>query len=251
MLTHEGVHRVTIGMDPVYSIDALIAKFAQEKQLIFPRIAQLPFGLLHLVVRTADPPWKMTVLELTEGALVFDTLYHAVRKAEDDTGPAAEWVSPCFSKLKDSFPLRCAFEFARWAEAGLRLFLSVNHPHAQVQFWAYYDGQIYRPPFGNIFESTYVICLGHNEAQISKALAPANPDSLKLSLIIAALSSSPWNADTFIPSDVSVLNDLIRFDSSKTDLPMLPPLNPARIKECHVAANKNLADITAKIVTFI
>jgi hypothetical protein len=251
-LTHEGVHRVTISTESVYNIDALIAKFALEKQMVFPRIAELPFGQLHLAVRTSHPPWKMAVLELSAGSMVFDTLYHPVKRESEDYPEAerGEWISPCFIKTKDSFPLRCVFQFKLWHEAGIKLFLSVSSQNL-VQFWVYFDGQIYRPPFGNIFESSYQICMGHNELQITKALDPRIPDSLKISHIINILSGSPWNADTFLQEDVSVLNDLVRFDSTREELPMLLPLNPQRIKECRVAANRDLAEITAKIVTYV
>jgi hypothetical protein len=254
-LTHEGVHRVTIQTESVFNIDALIAKFALEKQLVFPRIAESPFGQLHLAVRTTNPPWKMAILELSAGSMVFDTLYHPVKRESEDYEDhpefkPEEWVSPCFIKFKDSFPLRCEFQFKLWHEAGIKLFLSVSSQNL-VQFWAYFEGQIYRPPFGNIFESTYQICMGHNETQITKAFDPRIPDSVKLSHIINILSGSPWNADTFLEKDVSVLNDLVRFDSTREELPMLSPLKPERIKECQVAANKDLAEITAKIVTFV
>jgi hypothetical protein len=251
-LTHEGVHRVTIQAESVYNIDALIAKFALEKQLVFPRIAELPFGQLHLAVRTSHPPWKMAILELSAGSMVFDTLYHPVKRESEDYPELerGEWISPCFIKLKDSFPLRCEFQFKLWHEAGIKLFLSVSSQNL-VQFWVYFDGQIYRPPFGNIFESTYQICMGNNGTQITKALDPRIPDSLKLSHIINILSGSPWNADTFLAEDVQVLNDLVRFDSTKEELPMLSPLNPEKIKKCRVAANKDLAEITAKIVTYV
>lgn len=252
-LTHEGIHRVSIACEPVYNIDALVSRFAQEKQLIFPRIAEVPFGLLHLAVRSSATPWKMAVLELSSGSMVFDTLYHPVKRANDEgyeEHELGEWISPCFCKVKDSFPLRCEFQFNLWYEAGLRLFLSVSSGNL-VQFWVYFDGQIYRPPFGNIFESSYQVCFGHNETALVKALDNRYSDSGKLSRILTMLSSSPWNADTFIQGDIAILNDLVRFDSTKAELPMLPPLNPHRIKECHVAANKDLADITGRIVTYV
>jgi hypothetical protein len=251
-ITHEGVHRVTIDTESVFNVDALIAKFALEKQLVFPRIAETPFGQLHLAIRTSNPPWKMAILELSGGSMIFDTLYHAVKREGEDYPQTerGEWISPCFTKVKNSFPLRCQFQFKLWHEAGIKLFLSVSSQNF-VQFWAYFDGQIYRPPFGNIFDSSYQICTGHNEKEIIKALDLKLPDSLKISHIISVLSGSPWNADTFHYEDVSVLADLVRFDSTKEELPMLPPLYPERIKQCQVAANKDLAEITARIVTFI
>lgn len=247
-LTHEGIHRVTISAENVYNLDALIAKFAAEKQMVFPRIAELPFGMLHLATRSSSPPSKMAILELSAGTLVIDTLYHPVKREEE------EWVSPCFIPAKNSFPLRCGFEFKHWYDAGLRLFLSVGGLSGSaptIQFWLYYDGQIYRPPFGNIFDASYQICMGHNEAALAQALSHGLSDWAKLSGILKVLSATPWNADTFHHSDVSVLDELVRFDSAKIDLPMLPPRNPARIKDCPVAANKELAEITAKIVTYV
>jgi hypothetical protein len=238
MLTHEGIARVQITSEPVYNIDALIARFGSDKQLTFTRIADHPYGTIHLAIRT-NSPWRMPVLELTKGFMVLSTQYHPV-KHEDKS-----WVSPCFAQENSSFPLRCRFEFEKWAEAGLKMFLALNT--RAFYLWVYYDGQIYRPPFGNVFDSCQ-ICLGHNEGLLNKALDSKQTDGLAFTKAIQLLSDSDWNSDVLPAKAKTVLPKLVRFDSENHDLPMLAPLEPHLIKHMPVAADKVFADVTAQII---
>jgi hypothetical protein len=245
MLTHEGLFRANIQLENVYNIDKLLARFSQEKMLVVPRVSEHPFGLIHQAVWTGEPLRRMSILELTKGQMILATKYRSVSKAVEGN----TWVSPCFVTTNDSFDLRCAFDFSVWKEAGLQLFLGLNNNARTLQFWVHYKGQIYRPPFGNIFEASCQLCLGHNEKAYLKIFSPKQLDSVSLSHAVGLLNDSPWNADTFnAQRDLSILNKLIRFDSNKQELPMLPPLDPDSISKCSVAANQVLAQITNTVL---
>lgn len=247
LLTHEGIFRTTIQVESVYNIDKLLAKFTLEKMLVLTQVAEHSFGLLHEVIWTSDPPRRMCVLEITQGQLVLQTHYRHVTVGDQT------WVSPCFLVGENSFQLRCVWQFNLWREAGLQLFLGLNPLARTVQFWVHYQGQIYRPPLGNIFEATCQLCLGHNDKAYAKMFPGVGkqPDNISLNHAIALLGDSYWNADTFNgPRDLPVLAQLIRFDSTKQDLPMLPPINVELITKCSVAANKDLAQITNRILQY-
>jgi hypothetical protein len=239
MLTHEGIQRVQLTIEPVYTIDSLISKFGQEREVVLTRVADHPNGLLHLAVRTSERLWKMAILELTKGHMTLETWYNAYDRE------GQQWVAPVFGQTDRTFSLRCKFEFGVWAQSGLRLFLGTYGQ--QISLWVYYEGQIYRPPFGNIFD-TCQLCIGRNEGLLEKAFSYQQTDSAHFSKVIQLLSESPWNLDTFHPKDIDALVNNVRFDSTKTELSMLPPLKPELIKNCMVAANKDLAAITAQIV---
>lgn len=239
MLTEEGLSRVIITAEQIYSIDALIAKLGQEKQLIFTRLADHPNGIMHMLIRTSERPRRMPVLELTQGYMVLSTQYHAVITGE------GEWVSPCFIKNNNSFLLRCKFEFSRWSQCGLRMFLALQD--RSFYLWVYFDGQIYRPPFGNVFDSCQ-LCLGHNEGLLAKAFDYQQTHSATFSKGLQLLSDSEWNQDVFPSQAKEPLDSLVRFDAGSADLPMLEPLTPSLIKNMPVAANKDFAEITAQIV---
>lgn len=242
MLTHEGLHRITIDIEPVQPIDLLLAKFNHEQLFVLKNVNDHPFGFQHEAIWSSSPPRRMTVLELTKGLIVFNTTYAAINKKEE------AWVYPSFSSGEGSFTLRCAFDFNIWAKAGLRLFLGLSHYQSAAFLWVYYVGQIYRPPFGNIFD-TCQICLGHNEKQNKEIFnSYQQPNSVSLIKMIQLLSDSVWNHDTFRSSDLTVLQSLVRFDSGKSELPMLPPLTPELITKCQVASNKELSMVTKQLV---
>lgn len=245
MLTHEGLARVTIVQEPIYQIDQLISRFGSEKLVTVARVADHPHGTIHLAVRTGQPIWKMAVLELTAGSMVLSTEYKVITEGELETEQT--WVSPVFGKDDTSFPLRCKFEFAIWARANLRMFLGAAS-NSTLNLWVYYEGQIYRPPFGNIFD-TCQLCVGHNEGLLSKAFSYTQTYSETFNKAIQLMSDSPWNIDTFHHEELAYLQTLVRFDSNQKELPMLDPISPELIKKCKVAANKDLAEITAAIVT--
>jgi hypothetical protein len=161
------------------------------------------------------------------------------------------WVSPTFLKAgENGFPLRCLFDFGIWAKAGLRMFMGLNIAGHGVYLWVLYDQgtpQIYRPPFGNIFEASCQVCLGHNEAQLRDAFFPGPMTGMTVKMI-ELLASSNWNHDTFRSSDIAVLKELVRFDATKPDLPMLPPTDPSLITKCSIASNKELADMTLALL---
>lgn len=231
-------------MESVYSIDKLLARFSTEKLLVIPRISDHPNGILHAAVWSSEPMRRMIVLELTRGEMVLATKYQTIT-VNDET-----WVSPCFVHTEKSFDLRCAFQFPVWKEAELSLFLGLNPIAHTLQLWVHYGGQIYRPPLGNIFDGSCQICLGHNEKVYNKIFhTPRQPENVSLNHALGLLNDSMWNGDTFNAGrDLPVLNKLIRFDSSKQDLPMLPVLQPELISKCAVAANRDLAQITNLIL---
>lgn len=242
ILTHEGVSRVELSINPVYNLDALIGRFAVEKLLVLPHVSDSVYGPVHLAAWTSSPTRQMIVQELSGSNLVFQTKYEAVKTAQES------WVSPVFLKTESGFDLTCRFEPALWTQSGLRLFVSQSFPARFFQMWVYYEGQIYRPPFGNIFDGTCQLCLGHNETAIAKLYDPKLSHQQTLLDLIGLLNVSVWNGDTFHSEDILVLKKLVRFDSEQEHLPMLPPLSPELIKKCKVAANKELADITAQII---
>jgi hypothetical protein len=232
-------------MESVYSIDKLLNKFSIEKTMVIPRVSEHPYGIIHQVAWTGESLRRMSVLELTKGQMILATKYRTVTVGEET------WVSPCFVLTDKAFDLRCAFQFSVWREAGLQLFLGLNNTARTLQLWVHYGGQIYRPPLGNIFEASCQLCLGHNDKSYHKIFNTlGQPDSVSLSHAITLLNDSLWNADTFKPDrDLPILNQLIRFDSSKHDLPMLPPLEVSMIAKAAVAANRDLAQITNAILT--
>jgi hypothetical protein len=181
---------------------------------------------------------------LTKGQMVLSTEYLAFAKSEDNIA----WVYPSFLHTEESFPLRCLFDFGVWHAAGLRLFLALNFTQASVFFWVYFDGQIYRPPFGNIFENTSQVCLGPNKEQHFSIFTAGQPGNVSLVKTVQLLNDSTWNHDTFHSKYSAILKSLVRFDSEKPELPMLPPLDPPLIKKSTVVTNKELADITSHIV---
>src|SRR6267142_520863 len=148
ILTHEGLSKVSLSFEQVQNIDTLLSRFTAEKLVLIPRVATHPFGYQHAANWTSVSPKSWAVLELTQGKIVLSTLYASV------SGEDGEWAYPCFAPSENSFPLRCLFDFQVWHQAGLRMFLALNMPQAAAHFWVYYEGQIYKPPFGNIFEST-------------------------------------------------------------------------------------------------
>lgn len=243
-LTHEGLHRITIAIEPIQSIDHLLAKFSQDKMFLCSQTADHPYGIQHEVIWTSDSPRYMAVLELTRGIMVLNTQYVTVT-SEDET--VAPWVSPCFTKTTGSFPLRCGFDFEVWTNAGLRMFLGLTN--GKVQIWVFYAGQIYKPPFGNVFETSCDICLGHNNAAYAGIFQiPGQAHSTSFSKALQLLSDSIWNYDAFRAADAAPLKQLVRFNAGDPSLGMLPPTDPALIKKCSVAANKVLVDITAAII---
>jgi hypothetical protein len=149
---------------------------------------------------------------------------------------------------EESFPLRCLFDFGVWHRAGLRLFLALNFAQGSVFMWVYFDGQIYRPPFGNIFENTSQICLGANKDVHQEIFHPGQTSDLSLAKTMQLLNNSTWNHDTFQAKYIGLLKTLVRFDSESQELPMLPPLDPPLIKKATVVTNKDLADITTNII---
>jgi hypothetical protein len=247
ILSHEGIYRATINLDSVHSIDALLSRFTADKLVVLGHCAEHSHGIVHEVAWGGHNAWggsnnRMAVLELTKGSMVLTTLYHEVK------GDEISWVSPSFGLTTGSFPLRCAFEFKVWADAGLRLFLGLNPYARTLQFWVYFGGQIYRPPFGNIFDGTCQLCLGKNDPLTQNIFRTKQPDTTSLSYALQLLSDSTWNSDTFHSEDMKPLAHLVRFDSSLQELPMLPPRNPELIKKCAVAANKDLVAITQGIL---
>lgn len=248
ILNHEGLHKVTCSIDPVQSMDHLLAKFSSEKLILAKNISEHPFGILHEAIWTSEPMRTMSILELTRGIMVLETQYKGYTSKE----PELNWVSPCFVKTEGSFPLRCGFEFEKWTQAGLRMFLALNHSTHQAHFWVYYQGQIYHLPFGNIFEGTEQICLGHNIRQHSDIFAiPEQTRSSSFAKLMMLLSASVWNHDAFNSSRcIGILSSLVRFNSAsdQTDLPMMPPKDPDLIKKSVVASSRELVQITTKII---
>jgi hypothetical protein len=249
VLNHEGLHKVTMTIEPIQPFDQILATFGQEKLLISHNIADHPYGMIHQVLWTSEPTRYMTILELTRGTMVLDTQYqgHSV------TTPVEQnWVSPCFLKFENSFPLRCAFEFSKWCAAGLRMFLALAHSTAHIHLWVYYDGQIYHLPFGNIFEGTEQICLGQNTKPHADIFRPNHSKALGLTKAMELLSASVWNHDTFnAPRSTPILNSLVRFNSdssSGVELAMMDPLDPAIIKKSVVATSKDLVQITQRLI---
>lgn len=245
VLNHEGLHKVTTVIEPVQSIDHLLAKFSSEKMVIAKNIAEHPFGMIHEAIWTSEPVRFITVLELTRGAMVLDTQYKGYTKGD------LSWVSPCFHKAEGSFNLRCAFDFEKWYQAGLRLFLALNHNQMVVNFWVFFQGQTYHIPFGNIFEGTEAICLGHNQKQHTEIFSVSKNRSEALSKTMLLLSGSTWNHDTFnVSRNVPILASLVRFNSDpeRIDLPMMDPVDPVLIKKSSVATSKELLQITAKLI---
>lgn len=243
ILTHEGIFRAVVSLEQVYNIDTLLARFVTEKLTVLRDVAEHPYGLQHLAIWGARN--RMAVLELTKGAMTLATDYREVKDAVTDES----WVSPCFRHEAGSFQLRCAFDFGVWASAGLRLFLGLNSQARTLQLWLYYDGQIYRPPLGNIFDATCQICLGRNESFHKDIFRTRQPDSAALSNAVGLLSNSTWNADTFHSGDLPAIAQTIRFDSSKQELPMLAPRALEMLKQCSVAANKDLAAVTQSLIS--
>jgi hypothetical protein len=247
MLTHEGLSRVTIVSESVQSIDQILAKFASDKHLFIYGAGENPFGLVHVSGWTGNSHRTWAILELSKGQMMFSTQY-GERKGNDPDGKEVTWISPTF--FKDSsgggFPLRCLFDFSVWAKDGLRMFLGLNTTNRGVYLWVLYTpvGQIYRPPFGNIFESSCQICLGHNTEQLNDIFFPRQPHSTSTAKAVQALGASTWNHDTFRAADATPLSGLVRFNPAKPDLPMLPPTDPALITKCSIASNKDLVDIT-------
>lgn len=243
MLTHEGIQKVSFSIEDVQSIDNLLQKFSQERLQVIRNVADHPFGTLHEAVWSSQPPRYMSVLELTHGEIILDTLYKG-QAIKDDV-----WVSPCFIAGEGTFNLRCAFQFKVWNDAGLKLFLGLSSTRRQLFFWVYYSGQIYHVPFGNIFEGSEAICLGHNDKmhrEIFHTLGQTN--SMSLTRALALLSDSTWNSDTFHSRNIPILAALVRFDSNHSELPMLPPLQPDIIKKSAVATSKELVEVTARII---
>jgi hypothetical protein len=246
ILTHEGLHKVSTVIEAVQSMDHLLAKFSSEKLVVAKNISEHPFGMIHEAIWTGEPQRFMTILELTKGSMVLDTQYRGHTNSKEES-----WVSPCFGKSEGSFSLRCAFEFEKWTQAGLKLFLALNFQQAVVYFWVYYQGQIYHVPFGNIFEGTEQICLGHNAKQHTDIFHVPQSRATALSKAIMLLSASVWNHDTFHAArNLPILTSLVRFNSDpdKLDLPMMDPLDPVLIKKSVVATSRDLVLITTKIV---
>jgi hypothetical protein len=247
VLNHEGLHKVSLNIEAIQSIDHLLAKFTTEKLILARDIAEHSFGMIHQAIWTSEPARYMTVLELNKGSMILDTQYKGHTSTEPDSG----WVSPCFVKGEGTFALRCAFEFEKWAAVGLRMFLALNHSQHCINFWVYYSGQVYHVPFGNLFEGTEQICLGHNAKLHSEIFHDVQSRSTSLTKAMHLLSISTWNSDTFNgPRNIPILRDLVRFDSNpdKTDLPMMEPINPEQIKKSPVVTVKDLITITGKII---
>ena len=148
ILTHEGLARVQFSYDAVQSMDNILSKFTAERFYLASRVAELPYGYQHHAAFVTTPPRSWQILELIRGTMVLNTAYTA-HKSKDKGGPS--WVYPTFGKSEEGFTLRCLFDFELWTSAGLRLFLGLNPATTSAHLWVYYNGQIYRPPFGNIF----------------------------------------------------------------------------------------------------
>jgi hypothetical protein len=249
ILNHEGLHKVTMTIEPIQQFDHILATFSQEKLLLSTNIADHPYGMIHQAIWTSEPTRYMTILELTRGTMVLDTQYQGHSRL---TPTEEHWVSPTFNKLEHSFPLRCAFEFSKWCAAGLRMFLALAHSTSHVHSWVYYEGQIYHLPFGNIFEGTEQICLGQNTKPHAEIFRNLHSKAVGLTKAMELLSASVWNHDTFNAArSTPILNSLVRFNSDSSngvELAMMDPLDPAIIKKSAVATSKDLVQITQRLI---
>jgi hypothetical protein len=246
VLNHEGLHKVTMSIDAVQSMDNLLARFGSEKLIVAKNLADHPWGMVHEAIWTSEPARFMTVLELTKGTMVLDTQY----RGHTSKSPEQAWVSPCFVKAEGSFALRCAFDFGVWAGAGLRMFLALAHGQNVVYLWVYYLGQVYHVPFGNVFEGTEQVCLGQNTKGHHDIFLAPQSRTAALAKALNLLSISVWNHDTFQAGrNVPILASLVRFNSDpdRVDLPMMAPLEPDQIKKMPVATNRELVTVTAKL----
>lgn len=245
ILTHEGLSRVQFSYDAVQSMDNILSKFTAERFYLAAMVADSPYGYQHHAAFVTTPPRAWQILELTRGTMVLNTAYDSLKNKDGQS-----WVYPTFGKGEKGFTLRCLFDFEIWAKAGLRLFLGLNPATTSAHLWVYYNGQIYRPPFGNIFESTAQICLGPNKEQYNSIFkSDGQTDSVSLAKTMQLLNDSMWNADTFNSStNLPILKSLVRFDADSQELPMLPPLEPALITKANVITHKDLAIITTNLI---
>src|ERR1700746_3441327 len=88
MLTHEGLARVSIQIEAIQSIDAILAKFSSDKQMFVRNAGRTPYGPVHISSWTGASPRTWVIQELSSGVMMLSTLYETV--TENDM----TWVSP-------------------------------------------------------------------------------------------------------------------------------------------------------------
>lgn len=233
VVNHEGIHRCSLQIDQLTDFDQFIAKFNSHRVIVLKNLAAHPCGQIHVAVHTRED-LPIVILEANKGKLGLQTTYAQVKG--DVAGES--WISPVFELgHPHSFDLRCEFDFEIWAKAGFKMFFALNRYDYALQIWTWWQGQNYRVPFGNVYD-TGAVCVGINVEKLFQDIPPL----AGLDEALLYLGSSNWNGDAFSPSWIKPISQLVRFDSKS--LKMLPPLNPELITKLGVMAHPMLADVT-------